>query len=226
MTGMQSEPHTHHHMQLGAHTTMGPTDDQRCTAKSKRTGDRCGAFKEPDMEVCRWHGGASPRAKAAARRRRETRDLQEAVVLFGLPRDVEPAEALLEEVRRSAGVVAWLDQQVRDLDPESLWWGTAQHEEGMSAEGPVDKRTHKAETPVVVRMWQDERKHLAQVAAAALKAGIEERRVQLAEAEAGRLAGVIRRVLAGLGLSAEQMSLGRELVVSELRALETGEADQ
>jgi len=37
---------------------------QRCKAKSKRTGEQCGAWAVPGREVCHWHGGRSPRGLA------------------------------------------------------------------------------------------------------------------------------------------------------------------
>ena len=37
---------------------------QRCKAKSKRTGEQCGAWAVPGREVCHWHGGKSPRGLA------------------------------------------------------------------------------------------------------------------------------------------------------------------
>jgi hypothetical protein len=63
--------------------------------------------------------------------------------------------------------------------------------------------THHAESKqsIWISMYQVERKHLADISTACLKAGIEERRVQLAEQQGQLIADVIRGVLSDLGLS-------------------------
>lgn len=38
--------------------------NQRCTAKSKRTGQQCKAFAVPGRSVCRHHGGKTPQGRA------------------------------------------------------------------------------------------------------------------------------------------------------------------
>jgi hypothetical protein len=53
-----------------------------------------------------------------------------------------------------------------------------------------------------------------------VKHGYTERQVTIAESEAMLVAGVIRRVIAGLGLTAEQQKLAGELLAQEFRALE------
>jgi len=45
------------------------TDDERCSAKSKTSGDRCGKRALFAQRVCRTHGGKAPQAINAARNR-------------------------------------------------------------------------------------------------------------------------------------------------------------
>lgn len=45
-----------------------PSEDERCTAKSKQQGRRCLRYAVPGQKVCYYHGGASPQAKAVADR--------------------------------------------------------------------------------------------------------------------------------------------------------------
>src|SRR6266446_3090371 len=42
---------------------------------------------------------------------------------MGAPRDIDPGVALLEEIHRSAGHVAWLEDKVRGLEESELVWG-------------------------------------------------------------------------------------------------------
>src|SRR2546430_3886475 len=44
-------------------------ESKRCTATSKRTGQRCGLARIPGTTVCAKHGGAAPQVRAAAARR-------------------------------------------------------------------------------------------------------------------------------------------------------------
>jgi hypothetical protein len=45
------------------------TGQRQCTAKSKRTGERCRQFAMENQNVCRAHGGKAPQSLAAAKRR-------------------------------------------------------------------------------------------------------------------------------------------------------------
>jgi hypothetical protein len=46
---------------------MDPT--KQCVAMAKRTGRRCERPRVPGTTVCRLHGGAAPRVRAAGQRR-------------------------------------------------------------------------------------------------------------------------------------------------------------
>ncbi|MFJ4261906.1 hypothetical protein ACIPYU_05615 [Paenarthrobacter nicotinovorans] len=56
----------------------------------------------------------------------------------------------------------------------------------------------------------------------ALKAGIEERKVKLAESQVAFVADAIRRILAALNLSPAQQALVPEIVPQQLRLLAGG----
>ncbi len=56
------------------------------------------------------------------------------------------------------------------------------------------------EPHIWIRLYQEERRHLAHVAKTCVVVGIEERRVHLAEAQGGLIAEVLRGVLADLGV--------------------------
>lgn len=45
------------------------TEREKCTATSKQTGKRCGAWPVPGATVCRTHGGAAPQVQAKAAER-------------------------------------------------------------------------------------------------------------------------------------------------------------
>lgn len=193
-------------------------ESRQCTAHTS-AGNRCKRAAILGGTICSKHGGSASHVKAAAARRVEAQEVQERMVTLGLPRDVDPTTALLEEVQVTAGHVAWLRGEVQRLSPEQLTWGTAQVETGTRPEGPVDVTTKKAQAPVIYDLYLRERKHLAEVSALALRAGVQERQIKLAEQQAVMLAGAVTRTLAGLGLTTAQHDLARELMSRELRQL-------
>jgi hypothetical protein len=109
------------------------TPRRQCTARSKRSGERCRSYAVRGASVCVRHGGAAPQVKAKARERLDAL-AEPAVVLLGrILRDekVEPnariraAVAILDragypgglKVEASASLVEW-QQILRNLADE------------------------------------------------------------------------------------------------------------
>lgn len=166
-------------------------DPAKCAGHSKRTGKPCDTYPVPGSTVCRFHGaGRNTPAGKKARERLENQAAQAAVAAYGLPREVDPHTALLEELWHTAGHVAWLRDRVQGLDEDGMY-------------GPVGGGEHaepRQEPHVWIRLYQEERKHLASVARDCIKAGIEERRVKLAEQQAQLIVQYTRALLADLGI--------------------------
>lgn len=192
---------------------------QLCGATAKTTGKPCTRPVVKGANRCRFHGGAAPQVKAAAKRRLQLVAAQEAVATLGLPREVDPRDALLEEVYRTAGAVDWLARQVQALTPDAVVWGKTEQVDKTAGEWPGTDTTHAAAVNVWVELWQRERKHLVDVAKAAISAGIEERRVRLAEQQGALLAGVIKAILGDLNLTPEQAAKVPQVVPRHLRAV-------
>lgn len=187
---------------------------------SKGTQAKCGANKTDGSGTCRreagwgtdhlgWgqcriHGGNTPAGiKFAARMAAETKAVQ-----YGGPRKVDPHEVLLEEVYRSAGHVEWLHRKVLELEDSEL-----------------SESTIAGKSPNFwIRWYTDERLRLVAAAATCIKAGVAERRVQLAEEQGRMLADAIRLILQGLGLTPEQERRAPSVVRAVLTSMPTGEA--
>ncbi len=193
-------------------------DKSKCAGR-RSNGEPCGKWPMHGQRVCNTHGGSSPQAKAAAERRLQTAQAEQAVATYGLPREIDPREALLEEVYRAAGAVDWLRAQVERLTAEQVIWGKAEEVEKQAGEFPGVDTTHKAAVHVWVELYNRERKHLVDVAKVAIAAGIEERRVRLAEQQGALLAGVIKNILGDLDLSPEQQAMIGTVVPRHLRAV-------
>lgn len=195
-------------------SACGQTHPRGCTAH--KDGERtvpCGNWPAKGGTVCRYHGGRAPQVAAAAAKRLAEREALLAVDTFGLPRAVDPHEALLEELHRTAGAVAWLGAVVADIDRKEVVWGLTMRKTGGDDHGT----THAAGVNTWVQLWQAERKHLVDVGKACVAAGIEERRIRLAESSGQLLANVVQSILGRLGLSTEQQELVSVVVPEEFR---------
>lgn len=152
-----------------------------------------------------------------------------ATVTMGLPIDVDPHVALLQEVHRAAGVVAWLAAEVARIDPDHVGFGVTKETvtegdgggEGETA-GTPGRKTERAAAPhVLVKMWGDERDRLVRAAKAAIDAGVSERLVRLEEAKGEIIVAMLRRIFDDpeLALTDDQRQAARTVAARELRAL-------
>lgn len=197
--------------------------ERKCRA-TNRGGKPCGLPPQAGQLVCRFHGARSPQALAAAGRRLERAAAEDAVAAYGLPREVDPGQALLEEVHRTAGHVAWLGRVVAALDAGSLVWGVAEEIErpaGDSSPGGTEVK-RKAAPAVWLEIYQTERKHLAAVSKAAIDAGVSERMVAAYEQLAASFVQAIEQVLDEIGLTVEQRRRVPAVLESRLRAIAGG----
>lgn len=161
-----------------------PDRQTRCRAHVRRTGRRCDLDAVHGATVCHKHGAGrgSPARKAADRRIEAERighQMQKAVSTYGLPVEVDPGQALLEEVARTVGHVAWLRARVDALSEKQL------HAGGQPA-------------PLLLS-YRAERAHLVRVAADACRAGLEARQIALMERQADLIVEAFRRFAGDLG---------------------------
>ncbi len=191
--------------------TPGPT----CGAKT-RNGGTCQKPPLAGATRCRLHGGDSPRAKAAAADRiAEATATRELARLGVTRRDIHPAEALIELVQFTAGEVDYWRRRVADLNDKELTWGTTRIKDGGDDRGT----TQEAKPNIAYVMLQQASDRLASYAAAALKAGVDERRVRLAETQGQLVATAIRNILDQLNLTAAQLELVPTVVPAQLRLI-------
>jgi hypothetical protein len=188
---------------------------KHCGGKTRR-GTRCEKTKgwgtgHVGVGCCKLHGGSTPTHERAA-----SRELaRQACETLGVPIEVDPAEALIRELWETAGNVEFYRQLVqqlpahpeadefvppaKDSDTAGYWirgepgvYGRTYHVSGIP--------TGEAKPNILVVLYNEERKHLVDVAAAALKAGVEERRVRMAETDATQIFGAMAKALAAMGL--------------------------
>ena len=197
---------------------------EKCTATSKQKGKRCGNYPVPGGTVCHSHGGKAPQVQAKAKARAQQQAVIGLLQNLGTPTEIDPGQALLDLIAAKHGEVLWLRAMVQSIEREKLTWGTADHESGVGQQGPIDKITEKAAVNVWWEMLRKAEDQLASYSSQALRAGIEERRVRIAENQGNLIVGVIRRILDRLQLNNEQRGLISTVVPEEIRAI--GRAEQ
>lgn len=192
-----------------------PRDAVRCTGTNKESGERCRNGHGGGGKVCGKHGGKAKQNKRAAQGRIADAKVRALVVTYGLPIEIAPEQAILDEVHRTAGAVAWLEQRIRELDADQLIWGITREKDGGEDRGT----TFEAVPHAYLKLYQQERSHLAKVCSDALRAGIEARQLKLAEEQGAMVAQAVRAILNDLKLTAEQRALVSTIVPQHLREL-------
>jgi hypothetical protein len=76
-------------------------ESKRCSATSKRTGQRCGLARIPGTTVCAKHGGAAPQVRAAAARR----VAEQKVRAIAMKLDVGPQDVSTDPVALLNGMI-------------------------------------------------------------------------------------------------------------------------
>lgn len=189
-----------------------------CTAK-KSDGSSCKAYAIKGGKVCRVHGGATRQVRAAAARRAQEEAARKQLAALGEPEPVDPSDALLHLISWKYGEVKWLRQRVQDLPGDELTWGVAQTDVGVGPEGPIDRVTEKASPSVWWALLRQAEDQLANYAERALRAGIEERKVRIAEQQGDIIAAVMMNIFNRLALTPEQWEAVHVVTPQELRKL-------
>ena len=195
----------------------------RCRAHN-RAGGPCNRWPKKGTPVCWKHGGATPQVRAAAEARQAEAEVLAAVQTFGVRRDISPGEALIEDVQWTAGHVEWLRGQVQALEADQLTWGVSKETDQQSGQGRAGKDTvREARLNAIVELYERERKHLVDVSTATLRAGVEVKRLEMAQQWGQTYASMMRAVLGDpqLGLTAEQLSVAHEVVIRHMKGIGT-----
>lgn len=100
-----------------------------------------------------------------------------------------------------------------------LVWGQTEYRDKTGGEDAGQTVVEQAGINIWYQLYMKEREHLAKVSSLALKAGIEERKIKLAESQGELVAAVLKRILNALDLSPAQWEQVPVIVPRELRAL-------
>lgn len=122
------------------------------------------------------------------------------MVVYGTETDANPHTALLGEIRRTAGHVAWLSLKIQ--------------------EAQFDDDLLDAYRPWL-NLYQKERDRLARICESAIKLGLSERMVRLEERKAEMIARVLVATLEELDLPAEYAARAPGILRRQLLAIDS-----
>lgn len=215
-----------------------PDRDERPEARPLQIGDpclRCGEacterdchrWPRPSQEICPAHGGNAPLVRAKGIERARAQQIRAMCDEIGLSRDVDPGEGLMELVREAAGNVEFYRSLIQDMPVhpavgdavtttvDSSLYGPTYHQSGIP--------TGEAKRNILLVMYDDERDRFAKYCDMALKAGVEERRVRLAESDAREFFDGIGEAIKAAELTPEQTEVFRATLIARFRGSSPG----
>jgi hypothetical protein len=173
------------------------TDKPKCGAvRNGRTCSRPAGWgtDHPGVGACKLHAGCTPAANKAASKELARRECAR----LGIPVEVDPGDALMAMLWEAYGNVAFYRSLVEELpthpDPDVFVPADSEDGQGHWERGDVGiyGRTY--------HIYNEERDRAKGLAEAAIRAGIEERRVRLAERQGDAVNQLIRGILGELGV--------------------------
>lgn len=147
---------------------------------------------------------------------------------LGRPVPTDPHTALLEEIQRSAGIIEWLREKMMAM-AEELDDGYV-HDDVIGVRGSdrllIQQTMKDGQQPSAWWvLYQEERAHLVRTCTAAIKAGVAERRVAIAEQQGALIVMMFQAFIhdTELGLTPEQIMVAPKLIRKHMAALPRGD---
>lgn len=132
---------------------------------------------------------------------------------FPIPQDVHPVDVLVDELRRSSAFCFWIEAKMAEWDDELIPLGVT------NIDDKGGMQTAATNEAAWLDVYQRERAHLAKIAKMCIDAGVDERRVALAEKQAELMFAVINTAFTQLGLTPEQQRLVPQIMPALIRSM-------
>lgn len=223
-------PHSDHMSKMLKNKVRSGLEKNPKCHVTKKNGEPCRNYALTGLTVCLAHGGKTKASLAKSRRitakkeadlaiRRELKKLEK----LGGRLDVDPLDAMLEQVGEAAANVEVLRSYISGLNVEVDSDGaiampdeTIYYDKGGTH---VQARVH-----IMVTMYNEERDRLVRYSKMCIDAGVDERRVRVAELQAQRLGQAFAAALEDVRslLTPEAVEGLKEALARRLRALGGG----
>lgn len=188
----------------------------------------CAGPRIRGLKVCQTHGGKSKRARAAAAkaqaREADRKAVEKAARIFGVPRQIDPVQGLIESYWRSAGLVEAYERMAAHLTAEDLGFGVITETtketttafpdglavpDGYEAPREIETRTTRGvRKNIYVKLLDEERDRFERLGAEIVRLELEVRRDEYIRTQVDTFA----RVLGMLNLSDEQRRTAARLL--------------
>ncbi len=170
----------------------------KCGVK-KKNGEPCSAAAGSGTNhvgygACKYHGGNTLNANRNA----TLEKVKDQVEALGLEYEIDPGQALLNLVWQVAGDLEYYKGKVNELQE--------QYQIELGANGSSKLSVHP-----YTELYHQAQNRLAQISKLALQAGIEERRVRIAERDASIIYQAIHVALQSLGVGVEDIAKFRSI---------------
>ncbi len=152
---------------------------------------------------CKFHGGSTPTHERGAQLEIARREC----ATLGIPIEIDPGDALIRAVWEAEGNLAFYRSYVQGLDDVTT-----------TEFGPAGARKEVAHP--VVALYHEAERWRAQVSTAALRAGVEERRLRLAQNDSRMLFSGVVKAIEAAKLTTDQAEVFRRALAEYLRGLE------
>lgn len=149
------------------------------------------------LEVCERHGGGTKKSLKVRDRAEQYVEMQR----FTRPYegDLNPYTAFTDEMRRTLGRIAWLEEKIASLVPDDLIWGRTKVESIGAGEFTGTNTTHEAR----VHGWEEllwrERRHLLDLEKVWISADLDQQSLNLMKTYVTQTYELTKRALEALG---------------------------
>jgi hypothetical protein len=208
----------------------GTAETIRYCDKNRSDGRRCRGRALIGMDVCWFHGGAKAGTKTRTVKRIQF-GAEAMAAAYGAPHEVDPADALLQELWRTNGHVLWLQERLLTSDPDAFayqLWRRAEELSAGTTTQPVKPEEEAAYADAYVAVWHklyiEERRHLVNAAREAIRADATGALARLTEAQGILFAGVLQQLIDKLEPSPAQRIVVGEVLPKLMQQLVTGSA--
>lgn len=184
-------------------TKCGEAHGDKCWGHKQNTDPpkRCMRPQEYGTHVCYRHGASTPSVAAKVERTKAIEIIRSECARVGRPIVADPGETMLAMVHEWAGNAEFYRERVQRLDSLT----------SMTMFGEAKD--------IALKLYEEACDRVVTYAGMCVKAGLEERRVRVAETMASTMLRAFAESIASIGLTAEQEMALRSSFADKLRSL-------